>query len=88
MKLKVYGWQGFRRECPGAHSQTREIVAARSQTEAARLAGTTVARMFNLSETGNPREVEIAMATPGVIFWTPISGQRKEYTAAAQLPER
>jgi hypothetical protein len=80
--MKVYGWQSFRNECKGPHHQTREIVAARSKAEAARLAGYKhPARMFNLCETGNEREIAVAMTRPGVVFWAPISS-RAQYVAA------
>lgn len=74
--LKVYGWQGDRRECPpqrnGGH-QTREICAARSQAAVARIAGERGPwALFNLTETGNAIEIAQAMSRPGVIFWRSI----------------
>lgn len=53
-ELKVYGWQGHRSACPPAPNggkQTREVVAATSQREAARCAGYDGPwQMFNLRE--------------------------------------
>lgn len=76
-KLKVYGWQSFRRECkpaPNGSTQTREICAAHSKVEAARVAGyDRPAQMFNLCETGNAGECELAIANPGVVFWKPLN---------------
>lgn len=74
--LKVYGWQGYRSECPpqqnGGH-QTREIVAATSQRDAARLAEARGPwQLFNLCETGNTTECRLAQKTPGVVFWRSI----------------
>ena len=76
LKLKVYGWQGHRQECPPApngNKQTREIVAAPSIAAAARAAGYSRPRqMFNLCETGNDDDVKRAMSEPGVVFWHPL----------------
>jgi hypothetical protein len=69
-KLRVYGWEGFR---TGARNGTREIVAARSQAEAARRAGVGAPRnLFNLCETGNRDEIAEALAQPGTVLWKPI----------------
>lgn len=81
--IKVYGWQSFRRECPTIGRQTREIVAARSKKEAARLAGyARPSQMFNLCETGNPKEIEVAMSEPGAVFWEPLSYSNVTFTKA------
>lgn len=65
-KLTVYGWQGWRSPA----GQTREIVAAHSMAEAARLSGyKRPSQMFNLCETGNEREIAQAMSSPGTVFW-------------------
>lgn len=83
-KLKVYGWQGFRTECPGVHGQTREIVAATSKAAVARIAGAKGPwALFCLCETRNDREIELAMSKPGAIFWTPID-DRDGYREAAK----
>lgn len=71
-KLKVYTWQGFRRECSNLHKQTREIVAATSQKAAAAVVGETPGRLFNLSETHHEGSVAKAMSQPGVVFWQPL----------------
>jgi len=75
-KLTVYGWVGYRRECPKAANggqQTREVVAATSQKAAARAAGEEQPRrLFNLGTTENEEEIEVAMAHPGVVFWHPL----------------
>lgn len=74
--MKVYGWMGYRRECPPTRNggrQTREIVAAKSGAAAARAAGVKrPAQLFNFCETGNKREIYIATAHPGVVFWAPL----------------
>ena len=74
-KLKIYGWQSQR-----SSDQTREIVAAPSRAAAARLAGyQRPDQMFNLGETGNSQEIEIATSKPGIVFWTSlnVSGPRE-----------
>ncbi len=73
--LKVFSWQSFRAECPpNGNLQTREIVAARSKAEVVRIAGKKYTyELFNLGETGNSLELELALSRPGVIFWTPIN---------------
>ena len=74
-RLKVYGVRGFRREAPGPHRQTREIVAARSWAEARRCfeASGLLMTMYELRTyggiTANEREIAIATAEPGVVFW-------------------
>ncbi len=82
--LKVFGWQSFRAECPPAPNgnlQTREIVAARSKAEVIRIADKKYTyELFNLGETGNSLELELALSKPGVIFWTPIND--RDYTEA------
>jgi len=82
-KLKVYGWQGHRSECPPAANggqQTREIVAAPSKAAAARAAGKKDPRsLFNFDETGNQHEIEIAMAEPGTVFWRPLDHRKGTY---------
>ena len=75
-KLKVYGWTSFRHECrpaPNGSHQTREIVAAHSQAETARLSGhRRPSQMWYLCETGNANEIETAMSKPGTVFWHPL----------------
>lgn len=80
-KLKVYSLNGFRsgvRNPNGGH-QTDEIVAARSMAEAARLFGTSLHHMRTYGhETGNDRQIEVAMSRPGVVFYVPSSQQWRE----------
>ncbi len=78
--MKVYGWQGNRFECPpaanGGH-QTREVVAAHSKAEAARLAGVNYpSQLFNLGESGNEHDAKIARSSPGSVFWQPLDFSR------------
>lgn len=81
-KLKVYGWSGFRSEAPGYHHQTREIVAATSKAEVARIVGDKSPRkLVNLSETRNPKEVAVAMSRPGVVFWRGLNDYGGEFVA-------
>lgn len=86
--LKVFGWQGWRTECPaaanGSHA-TREIVAATSKADAARKAGAlsrsgrpAPQSLFNFGETGNPAEIAQAMSAPGTVFWCPFDHRRRE----------
>ncbi len=73
-QLRVFGWSGFRSACPTPHRQTREIVAATSKAEVARLAGFRYPRELpNLSETRNENEIAQALRAPRVIFWKPLS---------------
>ena len=80
-ELRVYGARSERRECPPApngNRQTREVIAAHSRTEAKRLAGWDIA-VSEVCETGNAEELALAMAAPGVLFWTPL-GERTPRT--------
>jgi len=87
--LKVFAWQGLRRECPPGPNGgrfTREIVAATSKADAARKAGAfsrsgrpAPNSLFNLSETGNDLEIARAMSEPGVIFWCPLDERPREW---------
>jgi hypothetical protein len=82
--LKVYGWQDHRCECK-PRTQTREICAAHSMAEVARIAGyRRASQMFNLCETGNDFEIKTAMAKPGAVFWRSIScfNDSKPFTEA------
>jgi hypothetical protein len=78
-QLKVYGWTGYRIEArqPGnTHGQTREIVAAHSIAEVSRLTGLTRYYLSGYcSDTRNARELEVALAAPGVVFWRPLDGR-------------
>jgi len=79
--LKVYGWQtyacGVHQRAVATrrashHTELRAIVAASSKTAAARIAGGTPRRLFNLGETWNAAETEAAMARPGVVLIAPL----------------
>jgi hypothetical protein len=66
--LKVYGWSSF-----SGRTQTREIAAAHSLAEVARLAGyRRPTQLFQLGVTANGPEVAQAMEHPGVVFWRPL----------------
>jgi hypothetical protein len=78
--LKVYGWTGFypREFMLEAHKNLRErrvqtrncryIMAAESKAEVYRLTGKTARDFYVLSETGNDREIEVALAEPRTLF--------------------
>ena len=52
----------------------REIVAARSQKEAARLMKVSLYFLRGwAAETGNKEELDLALGTPGVVFFRPDS---------------
>lgn len=73
-QLKVYGWIGWRNECPPAangNHQTREVVAARSMAEVGRIVGESPRRL-DMSETGNQGELTVALSAPGTVFWHPL----------------
>jgi hypothetical protein len=76
-KLKVYGWTGTRTAAyvdGNSHGQTREIVAAPSAAAVRRLTGLTRTEWEHSGcETGNPSEVETALARPGVVHWAPLN---------------
>lgn len=79
----VYGWEGWRPNLGLRRSQTREIVAAPSKAAAARAAGfDRPAQMFNLSDTGNAREIAVACAAPGVVFYRGLDADDGEWTRA------
>jgi hypothetical protein len=91
-KLKVYGWTGVRREAVlgdrHPHPQTREICAAKSMAEVARTMGRTSARnLFNICETRNEREMEVALANPHIVLWRPLNIWDSEYTPAQRPTE-
>lgn len=72
--MKVYGWTTFVSGAPGNGGQVRAICAARSMAEVARRAGEKSPRaLFNLGDTGNEREVALAMAHPGEVLVRPIN---------------
>lgn len=75
-KHKVYGWQGYRSECPPAPNgsqQTREICAATSMNKLCEILGCKKSELMNLGETGNEQEIRLAMKEPGVVLWRSIN---------------
>jgi hypothetical protein len=86
-KLRVYGWRGWRPECPAAPNgsrQTRDIVAAHSRAEAARIAGEKGPWALDcLEETGNTEEIAQALSEPGVIFWRPNTDWKSPFQRVA-----
>lgn len=76
MKLKVYGWITFTPGAPGNGGQVRAVCAAKSAAEVARIAGVRrPSELFNLSDTGNDREIRAATLHPGKILVTPTSAR-------------
>jgi len=70
--LTVYGWQGYRQSRTDSTRGcvTREICAARSKAEVARLAGKKrPEQLFNLSETFNETERVSARFNPRKVIW-------------------
>lgn len=84
-QLKVYGWQGYRREMPKRYPhipwvrQTREICAAPSKAAVAKIVGRPVYSLFNLNQTGNEFEIKSAMAKPGIVLWRGIDDREGEF---------
>lgn len=73
-KLTVYGWITFCPGAPGNGGQVRAICAARSMAEVARNVGERSPRaLFNIGDTGNEREVALAMASLGEVLVRPIN---------------
>lgn len=73
-KLKVYGWTGFRRESNPSHNgnpQTREIMAAKSKGEVARILSSK--GKVEITETEDAGEIQLATHMPGIIFWKPLN---------------
>lgn len=86
--LKVYGWTGSHSAFP--EPQVRIIVAARSWREAARLGAASsvnAARSWG-SVTSNDREVELAMARPGVVFGTTVQRFGEPYVVLDDSHEK
>lgn len=86
-KLRVYGWQSFRNECRTNHRQTREICAASSMAEVARIVGeNSPKKLFNLGETGNAHEMRTALAKPRTVFWQPYHSRNGEPFTESGIP--
>ncbi len=80
--LKVYGWTGWRNECPPSANggkQTREIVAARSKAEVYRITGDRVSDHWCICTTGNEEEIAVAMSNPGTVFWKKLNSYTDDY---------
>lgn len=88
-RLRVFGWLGWRTECPQAPNgsrQTREIMAARSVSEILRTRGISRAEFqHNGDETGNQAEITLALSEPGRIFWRPLDDYRGANWAKGEL---
>ena len=85
--MKVYGWTGRRNprefqahfpDAPSWNIQTREFVAAPSKAAVYRITGGRPSEHFNITETGNKRELEIATANPGVVYWRPLDAYKAD----------
>jgi hypothetical protein len=84
--VKVFGWLTAAPETaarklsdlgvPIHHlNQVRAIVAAKSQAEVARIVGEPhPRRLFNLTETGNETECQVALARPGIVLYAAQQG--------------
>lgn len=85
-KLKVYGWCAHisnpERSWLGMSpwvNQCRCIVAAPSKAEVGRLVDRDPRQLFNLGETGNAKEIKIAMEKPLTFFAAPLDGGKSFY---------
>ena len=89
--LMAYGEEVSTLGEPNHHRQVRAIVAAKSMAEAVRLFGLTQSGRDYISETGNDRELEVALAKPGQVFATALnrpSGKFIEITRKPHVPSR
>lgn len=78
--LTVYGWTGYRE---GA--QTREIVAACSKAEVARLAGyARPTQMQSLEATANEGEMLQALGEAGTIYHRPLHAHGAPWRSASE----
>ena len=81
--LKVYGWTGFREQCPTPHRQTREVMLAASKAEVTRVTGMSTYAAREIGETRNDSEVTAATtAGRGVVLWRPLYSSDGEWTRA------
>lgn len=73
--LKVFTYVGHRNAAllpKNVHGQTREIIAATTKAEALTRSGLTRSAFERTAhETTMPEEAEMALASPGVVFWKP-----------------
>jgi len=71
-RMKVFGWTDHIGEVAGKHGQARVIMAATTQKAVAEKMGvSSTQRLFCFCETGNRREIQVAKAEPGEVFWAP-----------------
>ena len=77
-KLKVFGGRIFLGHlCPRGG---RAVIATTSQKKAAEIAGTSLGEIRNYwSTTGNPREVELAMANPEKLIVFPYEHRQPDH---------
>lgn len=69
--LKVYGWTSFYPPGfgpPGRQRNCRCFVAAASKAEVYRLTGKKPHDFYEVVESGNEQELEVALGEPGVVF--------------------
>lgn len=88
-ELRVWAWPSFCHDakCPcqwhkkeRGHNQVTVIVAARSKAEVARIAGYNhPARMWNLTETGNERQIKLATAREGKMLHSALDDYLNNY---------
>lgn len=73
-KLKVYGWLEWVQACPPAENgnhQARVVIATTSWSDAAHLARSPLNYIMAYGDTTeNAAEVEVAMAYPGIAWWS------------------
>ncbi len=101
MALKVYGWTHHASMGPNSqhahsvaqktaphHSQVRMIVAAKSAAAAARSIDRTP-RQIDCGTSGNPAELAVALAHPGIVFIAPLnySASEDDFVRLWPLPE-
>jgi hypothetical protein len=71
-RLKVYGGWIIRPNV-GSSPQCKVVVAAKSRAEVARLLDVGIRHVTNfMSETGNAKDIEVAMSEPGTVFLRPM----------------
>lgn len=77
--MKVYGWYGHWRDerNPDRHGQARFVMAAKSMAEIKRITG--VRTLWNISETGNDRELEVTSSASGILFASPNNCRFENY---------
>jgi hypothetical protein len=80
-EIFVWGWGDFH---PKTGKQIHCICAVRSLAELMRITGATRSDLtYSGSKTGNARQIEIATAKPGKVFWK----DANDYSKAAKYEE-